>query len=400
MEQGQDALLAWRKEFPILESTVYMISHSLGAMPRGVYNKLNEYADMWATRGIRAWAEGWWEMPITVGDKIGKIIGADAGEVVMHQNVSICQSLIISCFDVTPARNKIVYSNLNFPSVMYVYEAHARDGRFRIEMVESEDGITVPLEKMLAAIDEETLLVPISHVIFKSFYIQEVREIIKKAHEVGAHVILDTYQSAGSVPFNVKDLNVDFVIGGSVKWLCGGPGAGYLYVRSDLRSKLEPRTTGWQAHQAPFDFEIGPIKYADDAFRFLHGSPHIPCLFSAQSGYDIINEIGVDRIREKSTRQTTYLIQAAEDHGWRVPTPHNPAHRGGAVIIDLPNGAAVAKELIRREILVDFRPGAGIRIAPHFYTKDEELDITIKEIQKILESRAYEAHIAGGGLKI
>jgi kynureninase len=395
-----DQLLEWRKEFPILESTVYMISHSLGAMPRKVYQNMQDYAEMWATRGIRAWAEGWWEMPISVGDKIGKIIGAAPGETVMHQNVSICQSLIISCFDFKPPRNKIVYSNLNFPSVMYVYEAHARDGRARIEMVASPDGITVPIELMLNAIDEQTLLVPISHVLFKSSYVQDAKEIIKKAHSVGAYVVLDVYQSAGTVPFNVKDLDVDFVVGGSVKWLCGGPGAGYLYVRPDLRDRLEPRTTGWQAHEEPFAFEIGPIKYAPNAFRFLHGSPHIPCLYAAQAGYDIINEIGVERIRDKSQRQTTYMINAAQEQGWRVPTPRNPAERGGAVIIDLPHAAAIAKELIRREILVDYRPGAGIRVAPHFYTKDEELDITIDTIKNIVETRAYEAHLNGDSLKI
>lgn len=395
-----DQLLEWRKEFPILESTVYMISHSLGAMPRGVYDRLQEYADMWATRGIRAWAEGWWEMPITVGDKIGKIIGADPGEVVMHQNVSICQSLIFSCFDFNPPRNKIVYEALNFPSVMYVYEAQSRDGRARVQMIESQDGVTVPLDKMLEAIDEETLLVPISHVIFKSSYMQDAKAIIERAHEVGAYVILDVYQSAGTVPFNVKDLDVDFVVGGSVKWLCGGPGAGYLYVRPDLRERLEPRTTGWQAHQEPFAFEVGPIKYADSAFRFLHGSPHIPCLYAASSGYDIINEIGVERIREKNIRQTNRLINLAIEHGWRVPTPRNPEERGGVVIIDVPHAAAVTKELIRREILVDYRPNAGIRVAPHFYTKDEEIDITIDAIKQILETRAYETHLASAGLKI
>src|ERR671939_598838 len=214
-----DELLQWRGEFPILEKTVYLISHSLGAMPRETYERLQDYAKTWATRGVRAWAEGWWEMPVTLGDEVARIIGADAGTVVMHQNVSICQSLILSCFDPTPPRNKIVYSELNFPSVMYVYETHARDGRLRIETVKSDDGITVPLERMLAAIDETTLLVPFSHVLFKSAFLQDARAITERAHEVGAMVVLDTYQSAGNVPFSVKELNVDFATGGSVKWL-------------------------------------------------------------------------------------------------------------------------------------------------------------------------------------
>jgi kynureninase len=389
-----DDLLTYRKEFPILERTVYMISHSLGAMPRRVYDRLHEYADMWATRGIRAWAEGWWEMPVTTGDKIARIIGADPGSVAMHQNVSVCQSLILSCFDLRQKRNKIVYEAMNFPSVMYVYQSHAKAAGTPVVEVPSTDGITIDTEKILAAIDEETLLVPISHVLFKSAYIQDAKAIIDKAHAVGAYVVLDTYQSAGTVPFNVKELDVDFVTGGSVKWLCGGPGAGYLYVHPKLRGKLEPQVTGWMAHRAPFAFEPD-MTYADDIHRFLHGSPAIPALYAAESGYDIINEIGVERIRAKSLRQTAHLIELADAQGWRVNSPRDPTKRGGTVVVDVPQAAAVVQELARRDILVDFRPGAGMRIAPHFYTKDEELEITISEIKTILETKAYEKHAGG-----
>src|SRR5580765_482885 len=312
-----DELLQWRSDFPILEKTVYLISHSLGAMPKRTYERLNEYAEIWATRGVRAWAEGWWDMPVTIGDEVAKIIGADPGSVVMHQNVSICESLILSCLQPTPERNKIVYSEMNFPSVMYVYEAHARDGSLRIETVKSDDGITVPLERMLAAIDESTLLVPFSHVLFKSAFLQDAKAIIDRAHEVGAMVVLDTYQSAGTVPFSLKELDADFATGGSVKWLCGGPGAGYLYVRPDLQQKLEPKTTGWMAHESPFTFDTS-LRYASNIARFLHGSPAIPALYAAQSGYRIINDIGVDQIRAKSERQTTRLIALAEEAGFTV----------------------------------------------------------------------------------
>src|SRR5690242_13209145 len=288
-----DDLLKWRSEFPILEKTVYLISHSLGAMPRATYDRLHDYAETWATRGVRAWTEGWWDMPVSVGDEVAQIIGAEPRSVAMHQNVSICQSLILSCLKPTPQRNKIVYSELNFPSVMYVYEAHARDGSLHIETVKSDDGITVPLDRMLAAIDETTLLVPFSHVLFKSAFLQNAKAIIDRAHEVGAMVVLDTYQSAGTVPFSVKDLNADFATGGSVKWLCGGPGAGYLYVRRGLWDTLEPAFTGWMAHEQPFAFEGGPIRYTNDAFRFLNGTPNVPGMYSARSGYEIVNEIGV-----------------------------------------------------------------------------------------------------------
>lgn len=386
-----DELLKWRSEFPILDKTVYLISHSLGAMPRSTYDRLHEYADAWATRGVRAWAEGWWNMPLSVGDEVGRIIGAEPGTVVMHQNVSICQSLILSCFEPTPKRNKIVYSELNFPSVMYVYEAHARNGMLRIEAVKSDDGITVPLERMLAAIDEETLLVPFSHVLFKSAFLQDAKAIIERAHEVGAMVVLDAYQSAGTVPFNVKELYVDFATGGSVKWLCGGPGAGYLYIRPDLHSKLQPKTTGWMAHEDPFAFST-ELRYAPTVARFLHGSPAIPALYAAQSGYRIINEIGVDKIRAKSVRQTTRLIELAEEAGFEVTSPKHPSQRGGTISVMHEHAAALTAELINREFIVDYRPGAGVRISPHFYTTDEELELIIQEMKSIRDTRAYDRH--------
>jgi len=390
-----DQLIKWRSEFPILDQTVYLISHSLGAMPRETYERMREYAETWATRGVRAWAEGWWEMPVTTGNEVARIIGADPRTVVMHQNVSICQSLILSCFEPTPKRNKIVYSELNFPTVMYVYEAHARNGNLRIETVKSDDGITVPLERMLAAIDETTLLVPISHVLYKSAFLQDAKAITERAHEVGAMVVLDVYQSAGTVPFSVKDLNVDFATGGSVKWLCGGPGAGYLYVRPDLIERLQPKTTGWMAHEEPFAFDT-TLRYASDITRFLHGSPAIPALYAAQSGYKIINEIGVPAIREKSVRQTSRLIELAEAAGFRVTSPGDPARRGGTVTIAVEHAAAVTRELVRREVIVDYRPGAGVRLSPHFYTTDDELEFAIEEMKSIRDTRSYATNEAAG----
>ena len=387
-----DDLLKWRSEFPILDQTVYLISHSLGAMPRATYDRLNEYAEIWATRGVRAWAEGWWDMPVTTGNEIARIIGADENTVVMHQNVSICQSLILSCL-LPPAanskRNKIVCEELNFPSVMYVYAAHAGAHNLRIETVKSDDGITIPIERMLAAIDEETLLVPISHVLFKSAFLQNAKAITERAHEVGATVVLDTYQSAGTVPFSVKELQVDFATGGSVKWLCGGPGAGYLYVRPDLIDQFQPRTTGWMAHEHPFAFET-EMHYAPNVTRFLHGSPAIPALYAADSGYKIINEIGVAAIRAKSVRQTETLIELAEEAGFQVTSPKDAAQRGGTITIGDDNAAAITKELVRREFIVDYRPGAGVRISPHFYTTDEELELVVAEMKQIRDTRAYE----------
>ena len=386
-------LLRYRQEFPGLSAMTHLISHSLGAMPRKVKERLAEYAEAWESRGIRAWSEGWWEMPVTTGNKLARILDADPGTVVMHQNVSIAQSLIVSCFDFSGKRNKVVYSDMNFPSVMYVYEARRSEGA-QIEVVPSEDGFTVSLEKMLDAIDGRTLLVPISHVLFKSAFIQDVKAITEKAHQVGAMVVLDVYQSTGTVPFSVRDLGVDFVVGGSVKWLCGGPGAGYLYVRPDLAATLKPKVTGWMAHDKPFDFEPGPIRYTDGPMRFLHGSPQIPCFFAAEPGYDLILEIGVERIRKRSLEMTRRVMDLCDEAGFPIRTPRDDSVRGGTVIVDVPHGDEVARELARRDILLDYRPDAGIRIGPHFYTQDDELEHCVQQIREIVDTRAWEK--AGG----
>jgi kynureninase len=382
-----DPLLMWRKEFPILEHTTYMISHSLGAMPRQVSEQLQQFADAWATRGIRAWEEGWWRMPVTVGDLVGSIIGAGQGEVVMHQNVSICQWIVASCFDWRGPRNKLVTDGLNFPSNDYIYYGLERQGA-RVVRAASADGMTLPLETMLAAIDEQTLLVSVSHVAFRSSYVQDLAAITQRAHDVGAMVVADLYQSAGCLPVNVRELQLDFATGGSVKWLCGGPGAGYLYVRRDLWSHLQPAATGWQAHQEPFGFEAGPIEFAEDAMRFLNGTPNVPAMYSARSGYEIIHQVGVENIRAKSLRQTQLLIDLADEAGIPVRTCREAERRGGVVILDVPNGKEAAQELARREILVDYRPQAGIRIAPHFYTTEDEVEHTVTQLHEISSARA------------
>jgi kynureninase len=381
----QDPFLKWREEFPTLEKTTHLISHSLGAMPRRVRKRLAQFAEEWEDRSIRAWAEGWWDMPVTVGNLIGKIIGAPAGSVVMHQNVSICQQVVLSALDWSGRRNKLVTETLNFPSNHYIFHHWPRYGARLVE-VESEDGLRVPLERLLAAIDEETLLVSISHVTFRSSYLQNLAAIVEKAHRVGAMVLADTYQSCGTVPFHVGDLGVDFATGGSVKWLCGGPGAAYLYVRPDLWPALRPAATGWMAHKEPFGFVPGAIEFAEDATRFLNGTPAVPALYAAMSGYEIVEEIGVGAIREKNLRQTKRLIELGTEAGLRFNGIPDASERGGVVIFDVPQGKEVTAELARRDVLVDFRPGAGIRMAPHFYTTDEELERAVYEIRSILRT--------------
>ena len=387
-----DELLNWRGQFPILETTTYMISNSLGAMPRAVYDRVHDYAESWATRGVRAWEEGWWDMAVSVGDKVGAIIGAGPGEISLHQNVTITQAVISSCFDFSKPRNKVVLVDLEFPSIVYFYMEQRRHGA-RVEMLKSEDGIHIPLERVLAAIDETTLLVPISYVLFRSATIIDAKAIIERAHKVGAHVILDCFQAAGTVPVNVRELKTDFAVGGVLKWLCGGPGIAYLYVRPDLRAKFSPSLTGWLAHQRPFDFEIGEIDPREDSFRFLNGTPQIPALYACQPGLEIIHKVGLDRIREKSMRQTERLVAGALQRGWRVNSPRDSAERAGTVSVDCPHAREVKNELIARNVMVDFRPGAGVRLSPHFYNRDDEIDFALAQIEEILATRAWERHL-------
>jgi kynureninase len=381
-----DSLLHYRTEFPILEHSNYMISNSLGAMPRNVYAALQAYADIWATRGVRAWEERWWMLALEVGNELGALMNASKDSVSVHQNVTTCQAVVASCFDFSGKRNKIVYDDMNFPSVMYFWEAQRTLGA-RVHMVKTDDGVTVPTERLLDAIDDQTLLVPISHVIFRSSYINDARAIIEKAHKVGAHVVLDTFQSLGSVPVDVQALNVDFCCGGVLKWLCGGPGVAYLYVRPDLGKKLEPKFTGWFAHENSFEFSTGPTRYSQPPLRFMNGTTHIPALEACRPGLQIITEVGVEKIREKSKRQTARLIELADHHGWRVNTSRDPEQRGGTVSIDMPDSQAVSRELLAREILVDWRPKAGVRFAPHFYNTDEEVDAAIAAVATILKER-------------
>lgn len=371
----------WRSQFPIVDSCTYLVSHSLGAMPRRAASHLQTFADTWAARGVRAWSEGWWELGRTVADLLAPTIGAPAGSISMHQNVSVAQGIIASCFRYDGPRRKIVLTDLEFPTNIYLYAGFRRYGADLV-VVPSEDGMRTNLDRLLEAIDEQTILVPLSLVLFRSAYIQNARAVIEKAHRVGAHVVLDLYQAAGVIPVDVQGLNADFAVGGSVKWLCGGPGAGYLYVRPDLAARLEPALVGWAAHEAPFAFEVGPIRYAAAPERFQSGTPNIPALYAARAGYEIVGEVGIDAIRAHSLRLTRRMIDLAGAAGFRLNTPERDDERGGAVIIDVPDGARVTEALIAEGVIVDHRPGAGIRMAPHFYNTDADIDHAMAVLER------------------
>ncbi len=384
-----DPLLRFRDEFPILSTTTYLVSNSLGAMPRGAQDGLREYCEQWAARGVRAWADGWWEMPISAGDEIAPLIGAGAGEVVMLPNVSIAQAAVLSALDYSAPRDAIVMTGLDFPSVRYVYDGLAARLGARIVVVPpDEDGISVDIDRVLAAIDERTRLVSISHVLFRSAFIMDVDRICARAREVGALVSLDAFHSVGVIPVDVKKSGADFLTGGVLKWLCGGPGGCFLYVSPGVRDRFAPALTGWQAHARPFAFE-GAMDYAAGAARWLNGTPVIPALYAAIAGPKILRQAGIEAIRAKSIRQTSRLIELADSRGYSVHAPRDSARRGGTVAFDVPHGYEVAQTLLSNDILVDYRPEAGIRIAPHFYTRDDEIEAAVSAMDDALETGSW-----------
>jgi kynureninase len=364
----------YREQFPILAETTYLINHSLGAMPAAAEERVVEYARSWNERGVRAWEEGWWEMPLTVGDQIGRLIGAPPGSVSMHQNVTIAEAVVASCFTFEGPRRRVVYEEGNFPSVRYLYQAQERRGA-DILVAADDEGV-------VEAIDERTLLVPVTHVLFKTGEIQDVEAIVATAHEHGAYVVLDAYQSVGTVPLDVTALEVDFAVGGSVKWLCGGPGAGWLYVRPDLAPTLEPTLTGWQAHARPFAFEPEQ-DYAEGAWRFLTGTPNVPALYAATAGYDVIEEVGVGPIRGRSVELTTLLIELLDEAGFPVSGPRDPARRGGTVCVKPPDSKRVNRQLAERGVICDWRPDVGLRLGPHFYNTEDELRFAVEQIVEL-----------------
>ena len=366
-----DPLLSWRAEFPILETKKgYLINNSLGAMPRGVYGQLKAYADLWASKGVVAWHD-WLPMVTEVADQVGRIIGAPKGSTMMHQNVSTLTAVAISALDFSGPRKGVVLSELNFPSVVYNWMTAQRQGA-RVKVVKSRDGLNLETQDVIDAIDETTKIVALDLVLFRSSGLIDPKPIIDAAHRHGAYVMLDCYQATGAVEIDVQKLGVDFVTGGSVKWLCGGAGACYLYVRPDLIPTLKPAITGWFSDTAPFDFRFGEVDYAPDAHRFMTGSPGVPALYAARSGYEIIEKVGVKAIREKSLRQTTLLMKLADEQGLKVNTPREPGRRGNTVCVDFEHSEDACRRLIDQGYVIDWRPNGGIRISPHFYNSDDE----------------------------
>ena len=387
LEPKSDPLLAYRARFPILDRTNYLISNSLGAVPAEVGPNLQSYFETWATRGARAWEEGWWTMAAETGDLVAPLIGAHAGEVVFQPNVTLAHAVVFSAIDYGPRRDTIVTDAMHFPSILYLIGEQRRLGA-NVTIVPSGDGISVDTGRIIEAIDEKTAFVNLSHVLFKSAYIHDIAAIAEKARRMEAITIVDGYQAVGTIPVDVGASGIDVYIGGCLKWLCGGPGNAFVWVRPDLRRQLEPKLTGWMTHERPFAFEP-ELARRDDVWRLLHGTPNIPGMYAARPGLEIVSEIGIEAIRSKSLRQTSRLLELAAEAGYRCTTPRDPARRGGTVAIDIENGYEISKCLKSRDILCDYRPGAGIRLSPHFYNRDDELDLAIAAIGEIQASGAW-----------
>src|SRR5215208_6579723 len=348
-------MLRYREQFPTLASGIHLLSHSLGPVPRAARESMLAYFDAWEHHTSEdAWATSWWELSRRVGDRIARILGGAPGSVQIQPNASIALATVASCFDFKSGRNKVVTTELDFPSMEYFWDAQRQIGA-RVEVVPSTDGISVPLELILEAIDSETCLVALAHTSYCSSYRVDAPAIVKRAHEKGALVLLDVYQSAGVVQLNAADWNVDFLIGGSIKWLCGGPSCGYLYVRPDLQRDLRPRLTGWVAHDSPFDFAHAPMRYARSVRRFAQGTPSIPALYSTIPGLEIIEAVCIAYIAAETERRPQWKITLTLERGCTTNTIVTKDQRGGTVMIGVDDAHAMAERLAEKKVFVDSR---------------------------------------------
>jgi kynureninase len=380
-----DELLAYRDRFPTLARGPYFAAHTLGPMPAGAPGALARFAAEWAANGVVAWT-GWLEQIRATAALLEGLFRAPAGSVALGPNVSVLAGQVLSCFDWSGQRSRLVTTDLEFPTCDYLYRAQETLGA-KVEAVPSRD-LTVDTGRLLEAIDPQTALVAVTHVAFRSSALLDAAAVVERAHEVGALVLLDTYQSAGTVPIDVDALGVDLMVGGSVKWLLGGPGTGYLYARPEVAETLAPRLVGWFGHQAPFAFEPSPIALAAGAGRFVTGTPNVAAHVMAAEGYRIVAEAGVDAIRAKSQRQVTRLLDGFQAQGAQVRGPADPARRGGSVVVDFDGAEQVTAALIARGYTCDYRPGAGLRLGPHLYTTDDECDAVVAEVAALRRSLA------------
>ncbi len=367
----QPDLARYREDYPILADSIYMNSNSMGAMPRQAAAALAQYAADWAREGVEVWPH-WFDVLAATADSAARFLGAPAGQTILNQNVAYFQAAVASALDFSGHRNKVVVEALQFPNVLYVWDRYRELGA-DLHLVPSDDGMTIPLERMLAAIDERTAIVPISHGIYVSGALQDVKAICARAHEVGALVMVDVYQTVGAMPIDVHEWDADIVVGGSHKWLCGGPGTAFMWMKPALRERLRPRLTGWMGHADPFSFEAPPIRYANDHRHFLAGTPSMPAYYVARAAYENLHAVGLDRIRAHNLALARIIIERAQATDLTVHSPLADEQRTGFVAVDFPSSEAASKQLIAERYKLDWRPNCGLRLGPHFYNTEAEV---------------------------
>ena len=387
---AHDDLLARRDDYPVLSRATYLASHTLGAMHRETPARLAAFTRQWAEQGVVAW-ESWAPEVQRIGDVVGSLVGAPPGTTILRQNVADVLGDVVSSLDWRgreggTRRNRVVTSSLEWPGSLNTWSQVDRLGGQAVVVPGSDDGVELDLEAMVAAIDERTLLVECSHVLFRTSTVVDLAPLVARAHEVGALVLVDGYQAAGTLDVDVVALGVDLYMGGSVKYLSGGPGNGWLYAAPHVSETLRPVTTGWFGTAKPFDFDP-ELTYATGVGRFAGGTPGVPAAYAAAPAYEALAEIGVRRVRERSVALTQPLLEGALERGFTVRSPHDPARRGGHVTIDPGDAQHVHDELHRRGFVVDARPGVGIRVSPHFYNTAEEALAVLDEMQDVLAGR-------------
>jgi kynureninase len=370
----------YREDYPILATSTYMNSNSMGAMHRGTHEALAAYTQLWAEEGVEAW-DHWPAFIDEVADTAARFFNGGSGNTTLGENVATFQARIASALDYAE-RPKVVIEELMFPNVIYVWERFKRLG-LELELVPSDDGMHISTERMLEAIDERTSIVSISHAVYVSGALLDVPAICARAHEVGALVMLDVYQTAGSVPLDVEALGVDILVGGSHKWLCAGPGTCFLWVKPELRARLQPMTTGWMAHQSPFAMAPAPIELAQNNWRFVAGTPSVPAYYVARKAYENLLEVGVETIREHNLALCRIIIERAQAAGLKVHSPLEDERRAGFVVVDFEGSEAASKVLIEERYKLDWRPAGGLRLGPHFYSTEAEVERMMSRIVEL-----------------
>jgi kynureninase len=376
------ALIDYRDEFPVLSRKTYLISASLGPVSDRSRRGLEAYMDAWAEKGApdHVWLEDIFPAMAALKASFAALGGCDADEVAISTNVSVALATVASALDLRGERNRIVLSELDFPTDGHVWLAWARATGAEVVWLRSPDGLTIPLEAYDAAIDERTAVVMVNRVLYRSSAIVDAKAVCAMARARGALSFVDDYHGIGIVPLDLHDLGCDLYVAGTLKWLCGGPGMVFLFARRDLLPSLEPTVTGWFATAEPFSFDAQHLAYHPSARRLEHGTPPAPVFFIAQGGLDIIIEVGVERIRRRQGELTDHVIERADASGLPVRTPRDRAARGGVVNIGVgPEAEKICRALLDRDVCTDFR-GDGLRISPHFFNTEDDVDRCFEEL--------------------